>query len=581
MKIRFFLPSVLVCSLSACATSVFSPESSPALLPSATVSAAEAENTYPRQVLTNEILFGVLASEIAAQRGGAAAAAPTTLSLARLTGDPRLARRAAEFALSAGRTDEAITALTLWRKAAPTDRYAEQQLALALLRAGRMPEAVVLLESQLATRPQEASSVFLLLAGVAGKQANKAASYRMLQGLASGYADVPEARFALAVAAAEAGNLEAAERYIETAANLAPRWDVPVVWWVERLRQTRPEAALAFLQSQLAKRPHASLELKLTYPRLLVMLKQYAAAREAFAVLKPLAPQHPEILYGLGVLAFELKDYDIAQQELEAALSAGYRDADFVRFILGQVAEARQRPDEAQTWYSQVGQGAQYVPAQGRLAALEAKAGGLEAGLARLAALTTLKEVNRVPLLLAQVQLAKEQGNKQRARALLNQGLKTYPSTPEWRYERGLLNDDLGDTEAAIADLRLSLKLQPNTPQGLNALGYVLANHNRQLPEARRLVSRALKLEPNNPMLLDSMGWVEFRLGQFNAALGYLQRAYQLLPDAEIAAHLGEVLWVLGRQAEALVVWDKAIEAGDASGLVRRTQTRLQPAVQP
>lgn len=109
MKIRFFLPSVLVCSLSACATSVFSPESSPALLPSATVSAAEAENTYPRQVLTNEILFGVLASEIAAQRGGAAAAAPTTLSLARLTGDPRLARRAAEFALSAGRTDEAIT----------------------------------------------------------------------------------------------------------------------------------------------------------------------------------------------------------------------------------------------------------------------------------------------------------------------------------------------------------------------------------------------------------------------------------------------------------------------------------------
>lgn len=205
----------------------------------------------------------------------------------------------------------------------------------------------------------------------------------------------------------------------------------------------------------------------------------------------------------------------------------------------------------------------------------------LEVGLARLAALTTLKEVNRVPLLLAQVQLAKEQGNKQRARALLNQGLKTYPSTPEWRYERGLLNDDLGDTEAAIADLRLSLKLQPNTPQGLNALGYVLANHNRQLPEARRLVSRALKLEPNNPMLLDSMGWVEFRQGQFNAALGYLQRAYQLLPDAEIAAHLGEVLWVLGRQAEALVVWDKAIEAGDASGLVRRTQTRLQPAVQP
>ena len=111
--------------------------------------------------------------------------------------------------------------------------------------------------------------------------------------------------------------------------------------------------------------------------------------------------------------------------------------------------------------------------------------------------------------------------------------------------------------------------------------GYVLANHNRQLPEARRLVSRALKLEPNNPMLLDSMGWVEFRQGQLHAALDYLQRAYQLLPDAEIAAHLGEVLWVLGRQAEALVVWDKAIEAGDASGLVRRTQTRLQPAVQP
>ena len=571
MNIRLTATAALLASvLSACAIT-----SAPAPVAQAPVPAPEA--AYPKLALSNDILFGVLASEIAAQRGAAAASAPTVLALAQRTRDPRLARRAAEFALTANRLDEAIRALKLWQELEPASDNAQYQLIAALLRAGRLSEATPGVQAQLAARPHEAPQVFMHLAGLLSRQPDKAGAYAMMKTLLAPYPSVAEGHFALMITAQEAGDDAMAQAEMATLATLAPAWDYPVGWQVERLRQTSPEAALSLLERELARRPQAGLELRLSYPRLLVMVKRYDAARDAFVQLSNKYPHQPEVAYAIGVLSYELKDYEEAERSLRDALALGYREPDFVRFTLGQMAEERKLPQEAVNWYEAITSGPQLPQAQSRLAVLEAEDGKLDAALARLERLADMQNTPRPARVLAQAQLARNAEQPDRALAILSAALAKDGNVAEWRYERALLLDDLERVAEAERDLRAYLKLKPKSAQGLNALGYILANRTSRIREARELVSRALKLDPDNPMILDSMGWVEYRSGKLEAALRYLQRAHHLMPDPEIAAHLGEVLWKMGREAEARELWARSLEANPDSDIIRRTQQRFIP----
>ena len=571
MNIRLTATAALLASvLSACAVT-----SAPAPVAQAPVPAPEA--AYPKLALSNDILFGVLASEIAAQRGAAAASAPTVLALAQRTRDPRLARRAAEFALTANRLDEAIRALKLWQELEPASDNAQYQLIAALLRAGRLSEATPGVQAQLAARPHEAAQVFMHLAGLLSRQPDKAGAYAMMKTLLAPFPSVAEGHFALMITAQEAGDDAMAQAEMATLATLAPAWDYPVGWQVERLRQTSPEAALALLERELARRPQAGLELRLSYPRLLVMVKRYDAARDAFVQLSNKYPHQPEVAYAIGVLSYELKDYEEAERSLRDALALGYREPDFVRFTLGQMAEERKLPQEAVNWYEAITSGPQLPQAQSRLAVLEAEDGKLDAALARLERLADMQNTPRPTRMLAQAQLARNAEQPDRALTILSAALAKDGNVAEWRYERALLLDDRERVAEAERDLRAYLKLKPKSAQGLNALGYILANRTSRIREARELVSRALKLDPDNPMILDSMGWVEYRSGKLEAALRYLQRAHHLMPDPEIAAHLGEVLWKMGREAEARELWAHSLEANPDSDIIRRTQQRFIP----
>ena len=571
MNIRLTATAALLASvLSACAVT-----SAPAPVAQAPAPAPEA--AYPKLALSNDILFGVLASEIAAQRGAAAASAPTVLALAQRTRDPRLARRAAEFALTANRLDEAIRALKLWQELEPASDNAQYQLIAALLRAGRLSEATPGVQAQLATRPHEAPQVFMHLAGLLSRQPDKAGAYAMMKTLLAPYPSVAEGHFALMITAQEAGDDAMAQAEMATLATLAPAWDYPVGWQVERLRQTSPEAALSLLERELARRPQAGLELRLSYPRLLVMVKRYDAARDAFVQLSNKYPHQPEVAYAIGVLSYELKDYEEAERSLRDALAQGYREPDFVRFTLGQMAEERKLPQEAVNWYEAITSGPQLPQAQSRLAVLEAEDGKLDAALARLERLADMQSTPRPARVLAQAQLARNAEQPDRALAILSAALAKDGNVAEWRYERALLLDDRERVADAERDLRAYLKLKPKSAQGLNALGYILANRTSRIREARELVSRALKLDPDNPMILDSMGWVEYRSGKLEAALRYLQRAHHLMPDPEIAAHLGEVLWKIGRETEARALWTRSLEANPDSDIIRRTQQRFIP----
>ncbi|UTH76534.1 tetratricopeptide repeat protein [Chromobacterium sp. IIBBL 290-4] len=573
------LPLLLALLLPACATTK---PAAPVAAQNASAPAAEEdvaakadEAKLPKVALTPEIFYGVLAGEIAAQRGGAGSAGLTYLDLAKQTRDPRLAQRAAEFCLLSGQLKPAIESLKLWIELDPDSLQAREQLFVALMRSGNLQESQPLLEDLLKREPSRAPAAFVQLARLSSKQnGGSPESYRVVSELAARYPDLPEARFAVLAAAADNNDQAAVQRELDKLAQIAPKWDLPVAWQVDRLRRADVSAAVDFLKNELARRPDAGMELQAAYPRLLVAAKRFAEARVAFESLLLKQPDSPDLLYATGLLAYQMRDVKTAQQRLQAALQRQYPEQDFVRYTLGQIAEESHEPAKAMEWYRQIGPGAQYLPAQSRLAILEAGDGQLEAALNRLGSLGS-SEQEKTSVALLQSQLARDAGKPQRAYELLTQALKAQPKSGELLYERSLVSDMLGNVGNSERDLRQILKDKPDDTQALNALGYTLANRTTRYREALGFIEKALKAEPENPVILDSMGWVQFKLGKLEAARKNLEKAYYAMPDPEVAAHLGEVLWKLGLYQEAQALWDRELSSHPGHEVITETVKRL------
>lgn len=538
---------------------------------------ADADNpAIPKQQLKPEWLYGVLASELAAQRGSVAPAAESYLALARTTRDPRMARRASEFALFAGQINVASAALGLWLELDPADEMAREQFFVTLLRSGKLAESRALLETLLERQPKRAAAIFVQLARLAARQADKVGAEQLVSELAARYPDLPEARFAHLAVAAEAGKQDAVEAELARLAQIAPQWELPVMWQLDRLRRQNPALAVDFLTVELARRPQASLELGMNYIRLLAGEKRYAEADSYAQRLLQRYPKQPALLHLAGLLAFQNGKLEPAQQYLQAALANGFNDPNELRFVLGQLAEERKQPQEAQAWYAQVDAGENRLPARVRAAQLQAAAGQWQQAIDSLADLAADPQ-HAARISQVQSRIAKDAGQPERAVALLTQALQSLPEQADLLYERALLLDGLKRPDEAERDLRTLLKNRPGDTQALNALGYVMTNQGRNLKEAQGYIEQALKAEPDSAMILDSMGWVLYRQGYAQQALKYLQDAFARMPDPEVAAHLGEVLWSLGRKDEARSVWQQARQLDPNHPVLTETLDRLKP----
>lgn len=540
--------------------------------------AAEAEKLnarLPKVPLSGDIVFGVLASEISAQRGNFGPSAATDLELAQRTGDPRLAQRAAEFALRAGQLQIATAALASWAKLDPESRPAREQLFITLLRTGHLAEAKPLVESLLEKEPDRVPAVFIELARLTPQQANRPTSFELVRELAGRYPQVQEARFAVIAIAAEANDQATVDAEFNRLAELSPKWDLPVAWYTDHLvRANKMDEGLSFLKRELARRPDAGFTLKMAYPRLLVANKRYEEARAGFAALHEQQPHNPDILFALGLLSFESKDYDAAEHYLKQALEAKYSSPDFVRLTLGQLAEARDKPAEARQWYADVGPSGEFLQAQVRLAQMEARDGLLDAAIKRLDGLGGNSQ-ERIALAVTSSQLAREAKQNARAYQLVSAALTENKGAPDLLYERALVSESLGKIGDSERDLRDYLKQKPDDAQALNALGYTLANHTKRYKEAKALLEKALKVDPNSAAILDSMGWLQYKLGNLKESLSYLERAWKEFPDPEVGAHYGEVLWKLGRKNEAREVWSKGRANEPRNTVLNETIKRL------
>lgn len=554
----------------------------PPAQPPVTAQARPAQRTtepapaLPAQELTESILYEFLLAEIAAQRGDIGLAAQAYVDLAKRTRDPRLARRAAEMAMYARMGNAAVDAARIWHETDPQSSRALQALAGLLIAGNRFDEAEPHLRKMLAAPGANVGEVFMQLGRTLAGAPNKAGALRLARSLAAGHPGEPQARFAVAQVAVAAGDEATALAELKRARELRGDWEAAALMEAQILQRRSNAEALQSLGAFLKANPGAR-EARLSYARLLVADKRIKEARSEFQSLLASFPDNTDVIYAVALLSLQLNDYAAAELNLKRLLLLDFRDKDLVRLYLGQVAEEQKHIPEALDWYKSIEPGEQYVTGRIRYAQVLAKQGKLDDGRAWLQASEAKDSQQRVQLLLAEAQLLRDADQVKVAFDLVARELDRLPNNPELLYDHAMLAERMDRVDVLESSLRKLIGIRPDHAHAYNALGYSLADRNLRLPEARELIERALKLAPDDAFIMDSMGWVLFRQGQLAEAVTYLRRAFELRPDAEIAAHLGEVLWVIGNREEAERIFKDGLDKYPGNDVLLNTLKRIKP----
>jgi tetratricopeptide (TPR) repeat protein len=538
------------------------------------VLACGAASAEAAEDLSEPTLYEFLLGEIALQRGDLPLAANTYLDLARRTRDPRVARRAVEVANQAKEIALALDAARLWNELEPSV-HALQVLAATLVAAKRVEEAGPVIEKLFSADGVNRENAFMQLNRLLAGNPDKTANQRVVRNIAAKYPQLPQAHFAVAQAAAIAGDNDGAISAAREAQKLQPDWELAVLLEAQVLQQRSPAAAAKRLGEFVESYPSAR-EARLSYARVLVMEKRLPEARKQFEAVANASPKNPDVVYAVGLLAYQLKDYSAAEEYMKRVLSLGYRDPEGVRYVLGQIAEEQKLWPRAIEWYESIGTGDHVMPARMRTANAIAKQGKLDEARAFLKRVAAENPEDAVQLIVAEAQLLRDAQRHAEAFALLSDALGKQPEQPDLLYDLALTAEKLERFDLLETHLRKLIEVKPDHAHAYNALGYSFADRNTRLPEARKLIEKALELAPEDYFIMDSLGWVLYREGDLKGAARELRRAYSGRPDAEIGAHLGEVLWMLGEQDEARRVWDEALKAGPENETLQKTIKRLR-----
>jgi tetratricopeptide (TPR) repeat protein len=531
------------------------------------------EDRLPKQEMTGQILYQFLLAEIAAQRGQLGLSSSAYLDLAVSTRDPRIVRRAAEIAFHARQYDAALDASRLWLTLEPESAPARQMLTALLLASGRIEELAGSLARDLAAEAPRVGDALIRIARAFTRYPDKAAIQRLFDQLTQPYLDLAEAHLVRAQAAVGAGDGGRARGEIDKALELRPTWELAALFKAELL--PKGAAQLDFLKAWLDANPEAG-DVRLGYARGLVSDKRYDASRAEFRRLLSGNPNSPDMIYAVGILSLQLNDGAEAEEQLKRFVEIGRGDLDPARFYLGQIADQSGRLEDALRWYDQVAAGEHATPAKLRATQVLLRQGKFDEARERLAA-ARADTPGDMRMVVAEAQLLRDAGRHADAYTFLAKNLEVQPDEPDLLYETALTAEKLGSVDVLERHLRRLIALKPDSVQAYNALGYSFADRNIRLEEAAQLIDKALSLAPDDPFILDSKGWLLFRQGKSTAALEVLQKAFAQKPDPEIAAHIGEVLWVLGRSNEALAVWREATKAHPTNEALAATIKRLVP----
>lgn len=531
---------------------------------------ASAEKRQTAVADEDDPLFNAVAAEFALEQGDLAGAAAYLVRAAELQEDAATAERATQLAFAAGDRELIQRAVRRWLALAPDAIGPRQAEAIAALHAGEMDKARQALDRLLALSERQGWVAAVQALAHGGELA-----LPLLRQLAAA-GRLPHTAEALVVfsqLAERIGDASLARELAERARRNHPQ-DVQAWLWEAELRRRGGDVEGAIEQLREALRLQQGDGREALSLALAGILAERGLFAEAQTVLRA-AGSGFQVMRMRAAVAARAADF-AASEELYRELRQQHAlvQSEEGRLLLGQLAELLRRSDEALAWYGQLSpESEQWREGRRRTALLLAQGGKIEQALA-VAEEDGIAE-DPVAEALLKSEILQRGGRLADALSVLEQALGEAADERSLLYAKGLLLERLDRVEEAITVFRRLVELDPEDPSALNALGYTLADRTDQLDEAYELIERALAARPDEPAFIDSMGWVLFRMGRVREALPYLERAFALQPDAEVAAHLGEVLWVLGEQERARAVWGRGEAIDPEHRVLRATLKRL------
>jgi tetratricopeptide (TPR) repeat protein len=517
---------------------------------------------------TQDTLYSLLAAELAGQRNRLDIALDNYVAQAGKTQDPAVAERAFRIAEYMGADQSALQTSLIWARNAPADLDAQRAAAIALARAGRYDESMAYMEKVLQGKG-DTHFDFLALSAADTDQATRDGLLHGFERLLAKYPGNSQLIFGKALLLQQDGKAQEALGLLER--NTPQDGEIAPLLLRARLLQNlgRGDEAIPLLDKAVRKAPEDK-RLRLGLARTLVEQNRIDDAKAQFQVLLQQNPDDDELRYSLALVCLEAKAWDEAEGYLNDLVERGAH-VDSAHLNLGRVAEERGNAQQALNQYALVGPGTDYLPAQLRQADILIANGQAAEASRRLAAQRVANPDYTAQLYLIEAEtLADDQ-----AWRVLQTALGKFPDDSSLLYTRAMLAEKRGDLGQLERDLRGILQREPDNAMALNALGYTLSDRTDRIAEAKALIDRAHQLNPDDPAVLDSLGWVNYRLGNLEAAEALLRQALEGFPDHEVAAHLGEVLWARGKQREARQVWGNALKNQPDSPILRSTLLRL------
>lgn len=561
---------------------------------------AQATQPAPaNSALDAPLFYQLLIGEIELSSGRAGSAYEVMLDAAKRTRDEALFQRAVDVALQARAGDQALAATRVWRQTLPESIDAKRYQIQILVALNRLEEVGEPLRSWIASTPADQRAGLIAATPRLLQRANdRKATATLLEQWLAPYRDAKDTRTAARVAIGR-GWLAASEpaKALELAQQAfadEPEAPGPVLLALD-LIPTQPAAERIATQYLARERPEAAL--RLAYVRVLTQAQRYSEATQQLERLTKDQPDLPAPWLTLGALRLDMRQWREAEAALQrfveltqkqATTPAGAADDDAVVeasedrglsqawLLLAQAAEQRGDLKAAEAWLSKIDDPQRALEVQSRRATLLARQGKLNEARELVRRVPERSADDARAKVLAEAQVLREVKRWREAAEVLAAGNKRFVDDADLLYEQAMVEDKLEHFGEMERLLRRVIELKPDHPHAHNALGYSLADRSLRLPEAKTLIQKALSLSPGDPFIVDSMGWVEFRMGNRDEALRLLRQAYAARPDIEIAAHLGEVLWAVGRRDEARRIWQDARGRDATNEVLRETLARLR-----
>jgi tetratricopeptide (TPR) repeat protein len=521
-----------------------------------------------------DFVFKYLVAEISGQRGDLATSSKVFYELAKISQDAGLAERAAKVAAYGNVPGMTIPTIKLWSELDASSNEAQQAMTEVLIATGKLNEAKPYL-AKLFIKEETRAGGFLYVNNLLSRSKDKASVLNLVQSLAAPYPDLAEAQFAIAQAAYAANQNKVALQALDKAETLNPGWNVAALLKGQILFNQSPQTGLDFYQSFLEQYPDSN-EVRLNMTKLLVNQKQYDAAKKQYPTILQYGKNSPEVSAVLGLLSFQSADYAGAEGYFQQSLKQDFKDTDQIYIYLAQVSEKQNRDTEAISWYNKVQPGQHYLEAQINLANLIARTQSVDKAIEKLDAVDDLTTEQQIIVIQTQASLLAKAKRNNDAFDLLDKAVKNLPNTPELVYDYALAAERVNKLDIMESELRKTIAAKPDFAAAYNALGYSFADRNIKLDEAVTLIQKALTLSPNDHYMLDSLGWAYYRKGKLDKAIKYLEQAYKVNQDPEIAAHLGEVLWQKGNHDEAKKIWTDALSKNPTNDVLITTANKFK-----